>query len=220
MKIVCPSCKKSLDCPDRLAGKAGQCPKCKTKFRIPAVEPPQLTPQFNSLALIPTPLKPAPPPILQRPIPEGPPPPPPPEPIKVEITPQREFLFEDEFVTVWPDGSADFRVNSLPEAKLVLKSLRLLKKEVNLALKETNASLREVRHEYTSHVRQRGSMVRGGGKIGQIIRIVQTVSRDMERSKLAANIQPLHQQQEYLRGLIASIERHMLRMESAIVRLQ
>ncbi len=217
MKIVCPSCKKSLDCPDRLAGKAGQCPKCKTKFRIPGSQPP---PQSTSLALIPAPPKPIPPPVLRQPTRETHPPPPQPEPIKVEIAPQREFIFEDEFVTVWPDGSADFRVNSLPEAKLVLKSLRLLKKEINLALKETNASLREVRHEYTTQVRQRGSMVRGGGKFGQIIRIVQTVSRDMQRSQLAANIQPLHQQQEYLRGLIASIERHMIRIESAMLRLQ
>jgi hypothetical protein len=220
MNVVCPACKKSLDCPDRLAGKAGQCPKCKTKFRIPGVQPPHPPLQPNSLALIPTPPKPSTPPVLQKPIPAIPPPPPPPEPVKVEIAPKREFIFEDEFVTVWPDGSADFRVNSLPEAKLVLKSLRLLKRNVNLALKETNASLREVRHEYTTQVRQRGSMVRGGGTLGQILRLVQTVSRDTERAELAADIQPLHQRQEYLRGLITSIERHMIRTESVILRLQ
>lgn len=234
MKLTCPSCSKVLNCPDHLAGKAGQCPKCGGKFRIPT--PPPAPPPPPSL--------PPPPPRDLIPVREPPSPPPDlikyepptqqsrakPEPAKsqwIDPTPVGsgepdiggDCLYYDEFVTIWHDGSAEFRINSPAEGKLAVKALRLVKKEINVALKEVNASLREVRHNYTAYTRQRGPMMRGGGKFGMVIRTIQSISREVEKGKLASNIQPLHEQQEKLRSLINAIDRLIIRIEALMLRM-
>lgn len=38
--LTCPTCDKKLKIPDRLAGKMGQCPGCKGRISIPAIDPP------------------------------------------------------------------------------------------------------------------------------------------------------------------------------------
>ena len=35
IKVPCPGCKKVLNCPVQMAGKAGKCPHCSAKFKIP-----------------------------------------------------------------------------------------------------------------------------------------------------------------------------------------
>lgn len=37
-QVFCPNCDKKLAVPDRLAGKKGQCPRCKFRFDVPAEE--------------------------------------------------------------------------------------------------------------------------------------------------------------------------------------
>jgi hypothetical protein len=39
MIVACPSCVKRLNVPDEAAGQTGQCPWCKSPFRLPAPKP-------------------------------------------------------------------------------------------------------------------------------------------------------------------------------------
>jgi hypothetical protein len=162
--------------------------------------------------------------LIRRPNTARPPPPPPPrpEPELVDATTSEKdsAVYHDEFVTLWPDGSAEFRIRVAAEARIVIKTLKLIKKQVRLQLREINAVLRDVRHQYTDYTRRRGSMIRGCGKVGSIVRLFQSISRDQQRSQLAENVQPLHNQKQALDSLLMSIDQHILRIEAVLLRLQ
>jgi hypothetical protein len=209
MKIACPKCRKHLNCPDRLAGKRGSCPKCGAEFRVPSGQPKQPAPQSTQL-IAQTP--PSPPP--QRA--------PDPEDDKPESSdlfdskPQRPFLYQDKYVTVWEDGSADFHFKNVQEGKLAVKGLRLARRQLQLHLSSTNTALREVRHQYTDSTRRRMPKFPGGGTFGRLIRLSQTISHDIDQHNLANDIQPLHNQKELMKHLINCIDQHILRIQTLI----
>ena len=207
--VPCPNCKTILECRTHSVGKLCQCGKCKTKFRIREVT---ATPQSKS----PTTTA-----MIRRPANAAPPPPPPkPQPVEATIPREEPVFHQDEFLTVWPDGRAEFRFRSAAEAKLVIKTLRLLKRQVRLHMGEVSAALREVRYRHTDYTRRRRPMVRGRGTLVGIIRLIDAISRDFERSTFASNEQPLHYQKERLDSLLRSIEQHLVRVEAVLLRLQ
>ena len=59
-----------------------------------------------------------------------------------------------------------YTVNNLAEAKIALKELKLKKREFGVVKREIVAHQKEIRAAYTHEVRSRGSMVRGGGGLG------------------------------------------------------
>ena len=109
---------------------------------------------------------------------------------------------------------------SLPEAKLALKELRLKKKEFGIQKKLILARQQEIRASYTEEVRTRGSIVRGGGGIGKFLRLVQTISRDSKRSRLAVDLAPLEREKQEVENMIHTIDRVILQVEAQLLRYE
>lgn len=123
----------------------------------------------------------------------------------------------NSFVTINKNGELHISAQSITEAKIAIKELKLKKKEYTLLKKEISQQQKQIRAEYTDQVRQRGSKFRGGGKIGQIVRTVQTINRDATRRTLAQALAPLEQQKNGVEAIITTIERTILQVERFIV---
>ena len=110
------------------------------------------------------------------------------------------------------------RANSLAEAKLALKELKLKKKEYGLLKRAVTERQKEIRAGYTENVRTRGSMVRGGGGVGRFVRAIQTVSRDSKRAQLANNLAPLEQQKQQIETILRAIDAALLQVEAHLLK--
>ena len=119
-------------------------------------------------------------------------------------------------VTITPDGRILADINSVPQARQVIKELRLHKKQLNLQKRQINDQQRVIRSQYTHEVRQRGSKLRGGGKIGRFVRTVQTASRDARRAQLAHELAPLENQKRQIEAVKIAIDQAILRVEEYI----
>jgi hypothetical protein len=106
---------------------------------------------------------------------------------------------------------------TIPEAKLAIKELKMLKKAFQLQKRQINERQRIIRAEYTQYVRERGMKFPGGGWIGQAIRIAQSASRENAKSKLAEALEPYEQQKRYVEAVISTIEGLILGLEAAIL---
>lgn len=107
-----------------------------------------------------------------------------------------------------------YEVNTLAEAKVALKELKLLKKGFGVIKRDVLLRQKEIRAAYTSEVRSRGSMVRGGGGVGKFIRFFQTASRDAKRAQLAADLAPLEEQKQQIEGFLGTIDRLIVGLEA------
>ncbi len=114
--------------------------------------------------------------------------------------------------------TVNVNVNSLAEAKLALKELKLKKKEFGLQKRGVNERQKKIRASYTEEVRNRGSMIRGGGGVGKLFRVVQTISRDSKRAQLASELAPLEQEKQGIESIIRAIDSAILQVESHILR--
>ncbi|MEG3833841.1 hypothetical protein [Microcoleus sp. Z1_C3] len=108
-------------------------------------------------------------------------------------------------------------VQSLPEAKLAIKALKLKKKEYALVKRELTQQQKMIRAEYTDKVRQQGSKVRGGGSLGSLARTFQTANRDADRRALAKQLAPLEEQKNAVDAVITAIDQAILQLEKYIV---
>lgn len=124
---------------------------------------------------------------------------------------------QKKFVTIAANGQISISVQSLAEAKVALKELKLKKKENALVKRELTQQQKIIRAEYTDKVRQQGSKVRGGGSIGRIVRTIQTVNRDADRRALAQRLAPLEEQKTAVDGTINTIDQAILQIERYIV---
>jgi hypothetical protein len=107
---------------------------------------------------------------------------------------------------------------TVPEAKLALKELKLKKKEIALQKKQVAAKMETIRAAYTDEVRRRGSMVRGGGWLGRMIRASQGAGRDVRRHQLASDLAPLEAQKQHLEYIASCIEQVMIQVEEFILK--
>lgn len=106
-----------------------------------------------------------------------------------------------------------FRVEAAAEAKQAIKELKLKKKELALQKKAVNAEMAIIRAERRAQLASQGSKMRGGGKTGNFIRDMQTMSRDVERSRHANRLAPIESRK-------ARIEGDVLALDSAIAQLE
>jgi hypothetical protein len=79
MRITCPHCEKTINAPDKLAGRVVKCPGCKEEMELPTLEELGLAAAPPAPPQAPAPQQRAPAPQQQAPAP--PPPPPEPEPL-------------------------------------------------------------------------------------------------------------------------------------------
>ncbi len=112
-----------------------------------------------------------------------------------------------------------YNVNNLAEAKIALKELKLKKKEFGVLKREVVARQKEIRASYTHEVRNRGSMMRGGGGLGKFVRAIQTVSRDSKRAGLANDLAPLEQEKVRIERMVGAIDSLIIRLEAYILNL-
>lgn len=127
--------------------------------------------------------------------------------------------FNTELVQI-TDKEVKYHVTNVAEAKLVIKQLRLKKKEFGLEKRVVLEKQKEIRAQYTTEVRHRGSMVRGGGGLSKFIRRVQAVSRDSKRSNLANALAPLESKKQQIERIMTAIDSAILQLEEVILKQQ
>jgi len=116
-------------------------------------------------------------------------------------------------VMVHDDGRIDISVDSVPGAKLAIKHLRLKKREYAAEKKEVQAEITEIRSGRRTQVAKQGSIVRGGGKFGQVVRTGQRAGRDRDRVQYTNQLQPYEQAK-------ATIDHKVLQIDLAITKLE
>lgn len=77
---------------------------------------------------------------------------------------------------------------------------------------------KSIRAQYTDEVRSRGSMIRGGGGFGKIVRSFQNLSRDNRRAKLANDLAPYEQKKQDIEAMIRTIDSVIIQLETAILK--
>jgi hypothetical protein len=115
-------------------------------------------------------------------------------------------------------STVEVHADSLAEAKLALKELKLKRKEYMLSKRSLTARQRAIRADYTTIVRSRGSMLRGGGKLGRFFRVLQTSSRDGRRAQLARDLLPLEREKQHIDALVQAIDSAVLQLEASILK--
>lgn len=112
-----------------------------------------------------------------------------------------------------PNGDITVETNTVTEAKLAIKQLKLKKKEWAIAKKEVATEMAQLRAARQLELARQGSMMRGGGKIGKVVREVEHASRDAARRRYANALAPLEQRK-------ALIERQMLKIDNVIALIE
>lgn len=108
--------------------------------------------------------------------------------------------------------------NTVAEAKLAIKELKLKKKEFALQKKTITEQQKAIRAQYTSEVRSRGSMMRGGGSLGKLVRTFQGASRDNRKAQLARDLEPYEKKKQDIEAMIRAIDSAIIQVESAILK--
>lgn len=124
---------------------------------------------------------------------------------------------QNDFISISEDGRINIAVQSVAEAKIAIKALKLKKKEFALTKREISQQQKIIRADYTDKVRQQGSKVRGGGSIGRFVRTVQTINRDADRRALAQRLAPLEEQKNAVDRIITAIDQAILQLERYIL---
>lgn len=121
------------------------------------------------------------------------------------------------YVTFAPSGEIIVRANTVAEAKLALKELKLKKKEQSILKRQLMEQERQIRATYTDTVRRRGSKFQGGGTVGKYVRLFQTAKRDATRSDLAVELTPLEHQKSRCEAMIQLLNKFILQVEMFIL---
>ena len=112
-----------------------------------------------------------------------------------------------------------YDVSNLAEAKIALKELKLKKKEFTLQKRALAARQKEIRDAYTHEVRTRGSMLRGGGAFGRVVRAFQTLSRNSKRAGLARDLAPHENEKQRIDGMLGAVDALIIKLEAHILAL-
>ena len=128
----------------------------------------------------------------------------------MDLSPSTFVKIDGTRVSVAAHGTA--------EAKLALKELKLKKKELGVQKRVIASRQKEVRASYTDEVRTRGSMMRGGGGFGRVVRAFQTLSRDSKRADLASELAPLERARQDVETMIHAIDTLIIKVEAELLR--
>lgn len=96
--------------------------------------------------------------------------------------------------------------------------LKLAKKKALLLKQQIIEQERQIRAAYTEDVRERGAKVQGLGKLGRLIRMTQTSSRDARRRELAQQLAPLEQHRQQIEQSIIELDRSILDIETHLLK--
>lgn len=121
-----------------------------------------------------------------------------------------------ELVTVLKNGDIKISVGSIEEAKLAIKQLNIHKKQLGIQKKEVSSQITQVRSQYRVASAQRGSMMRGGGTVGKVVRIFQRANRDTARLNKENTIVPLEQEKQRIDVLMMNIDSAVLKLQQYI----
>src|SRR5215211_2991644 len=128
----------------------------------------------------------------------------------VATEPQTSALSKDsqgDLVQFTDDGQIRVSANSVAEAKLAIKQLRLRKKAVGLEKREVTQAITALNAERRRQTANQGSMMRGGGNVGKFTRSMQSISRDADKRNHAARLHPFQQEKARLDEYILNIDR-------------
>jgi hypothetical protein len=123
-------------------------------------------------------------------------------------------------VTFLDDGGIHLNVGSVEEAKLAIKQLKLRKKEYANLKRAVNQELAQLNAARRQQTARQGSMVRGGGNLGQTVRAFQRVSRDADRRQHAANLAPLEARKAAIDAAMLNIDQAVTAVEGYILEQQ
>jgi hypothetical protein len=135
---------------------------------------------------------------------------------KLAPKPQPTILDEDwqgEVVRFTDDGTIAYKVNSLAEAKLAIKQMKLRKKEIVLEKREITQAVTAINAERRARVANQGRMMRGGGEIAKFTRSMQSLSRDMDKRNYAARLRPYELEKALLEDYALNVDRMIAELE-------
>lgn len=121
------------------------------------------------------------------------------------------------YAWVEDNGTVRTQFDTVAEAKIAIKELRLEKKDWNVTKKDVAAQIAAIRADYRSEVAQRGSKVQGGGGFGRFLRGMQTASRDNRRAKVDEAIRPLEEHKADLDRVLTNIDSVILQLERYVL---
>lgn len=115
------------------------------------------------------------------------------------------------------NGGVEWNVQSVAEAKLAIKQIRVFKRETNVQKKVINAELAAIRANRRAQIAQQGSKMRGGGRFGQGVRALQTLNRDADRRKHVDALAPYEDQKRLLDIRLANCDLAIAKLEQYIL---
>jgi len=185
----CPHCQNAYTAEESLAGQLIACPHCNERIQLPPEE------------------------IVSAEVISG-------EVIADDVI-SGEVISEPEsmtprFVSIAEDGRISANFETVPEAKKAIEELQLQKKQLNLRANQISQQLNAIQAKH-GQVRS-GSRFVGGGRIGRIVRSVQSISRDTKRMQFASEMAPLKDQRQRIDSQKNAIDQVILQVEEYILR--
>ena len=115
------------------------------------------------------------------------------------------------------DGSITLSIESVDQAKIGIKALKLEKKELNARKKQIGMEIKALRVQRSEKVAAQGSMVRGGGNIGKYARAMQRAGRDNDRRQHASALAPHEREKMVIDMFITNIDQAIVHLERYIL---
>ncbi len=116
---------------------------------------------------------------------------------------------------VWfaDNGDIHLNVNSVAEAKLAIKQLKLQKKDVALQKRRVQQEITGINAQRRDQLARQGRMPRGGGGLGRTVRAFEGFSRDQQKAQHEQRLGPYQAQK-------ARLESYALHLDKAIHHLE
>lgn len=134
--------------------------------------------------------------------------------------PSREAIgsHPDDDCVVWIgfDGRIFPKWQTVADARLAIKHLKLLKKEVKLKRQAICREQRSVRANHTDSNRRRGAAPRGRGIIAGVFRTIHHIDKGLAQSNLANSIGSLEEQKDRIDRCVLQIDETIVQAETFI----
>lgn len=122
----------------------------------------------------------------------------------------------ESLVTIRDDLGIEVRVNSVAEAKSVVKYLKQEKKGLSLSKREVDAAMRDLRAAYRHKVAIRAPAARGSGVWAKMIRGRQASERAQDQRLHAQELAPYQARKANIELLMLNIDGLVLKLDQYI----
>lgn len=125
----------------------------------------------------------------------------------------------DDDCVVWIgfDGRIFPKWQTISDARLAIKHLKLLKKEVKLRRSAICKEQRDIRANHTDANRRRGAAPRGRGIIMGVFRTIHRIDKGLAQGNFANSIASLEEQKQKIDRVVLEIDNTIIQAESFIV---